>query len=85
MSVSNDLTLIYTGTKVEGLFLEELLKENGIGVFTKDTLEESVIAGWVNGSPADEFLIFVETENAEKAKKILDDYFASREEKEDKK
>jgi hypothetical protein len=81
MSVSNDLALVYTGSRVEGLFLEELLKENGIGVFKKDTLDESVIAGWANGSPEDACLLFVETENAEKAKKILDEYFASRDKK----
>jgi hypothetical protein len=81
MSVSNDLALVYTGTKVEGMFLEEVLKENGIGVFKKDTLEESVIAGWANGSPEDECLLFVEKKNAEKAKKILDEYFKSRDTK----
>ncbi len=80
MSVSSDLALVYTGTKVEGLFIEELLKENGLGVFKKDTLEESLIAGWVNGSPEDECLIFVEKSNEEKAKNIIDEYFKSREE-----
>ncbi len=81
MSVSNDLALVYTGSKVEGMFLEELLKENGIGVFKKDTLEESVIAGWANGTPGDECLLFVEKQNEEKAKKILDEYFANRDKK----
>jgi hypothetical protein len=77
MSISSDLTLVYTGSRVEGLYLEELLKENGIGTFKKDTLEESVIAGWANGAPEDAVLLYVEPQNAEKAKKILDDYFNS--------
>ena len=81
MSVSSDLALVYTGSRVEGLYLEELLKENGIGVFKKDTLDESVIAGLANGSPEDACLLFVEIANAEKAKKVLDEYFASRDNK----
>ena len=78
MSVSSDLALVYTGSEVEGLFIQELLKQNGIGVFPKDTLEESVIAGWADGFPEDSFLIFVEGKNEKKAKKIIEDYFASR-------
>ncbi len=78
MSVNSDLALVYTGSEVEGLFIQELLKQNGIGVFSKDTLEESVIAGWADGFPEDSFLIFVEKENEEKAKKIIEEYFAAR-------
>jgi hypothetical protein len=78
MSVSSDLSLVYTGSRVEGLLLKELLEENGIGVFKKDTLETSVIAGWADGSPEDACLLYVEKANAEKAKKFLEDYFASR-------
>ena len=78
MSVSSDLSLVYTGSRVEGLLLKELLEENGIGVFKKDSLEASVIAGWADGSPEDACQLFVETANAEKAKKFLADYFAAR-------
>jgi hypothetical protein len=78
MSVSSDLALVYTGSRVEGLLLKELLEENGIGVFKKDSLEASVIAGWADGSPEDACQLYVETENAEKAKKFLEDYFAAR-------
>ncbi len=81
MSVSSDLALVYTGSRVEGLLLKELLEENGIGVFKKDTLEASVIAGWANGSPEDACQLFVETFNAEKAKEFLDNYFKTRDKK----
>jgi hypothetical protein len=78
MSVSSDLSLVYTGSRVEGLLLKELLEEYGIGVFKKDSLEASVIAGWAEGSPEDACQLYVETANAEKAKKFLEDYFAAR-------
>ena len=78
MSISSDLVRVYTGTKVEGLYIKAMLEENGIGVFDKDTLEESVIAGWVNGSTEDEMLLFVSPENADKAKALIEDYFKSR-------
>ena len=78
MSVSNDLELVYTGSRVEGLLIKELLEEKGIGVLKKDTLEESVIAGWANGSPEDAVQLFVKTELGKEAKKFIESYFASR-------
>lgn len=79
--MSDDLKLVYTGSRVESLFLEEMLQENGIGVIRRDTLTSSVQAGWANGSPEDAVRIFVDPQNFEKARKVLDDYFASRETK----
>lgn len=76
--MSDDLKLIYTGSRVESLFLEEMLEENGIGVIRRDTLSASVQAGWADGSPEDAVRMFVNPENLEKAKKILDEYFTSR-------
>ncbi len=76
--MSDDLKLVYTGSRVESLFLEEMLVENEIGVIRRDTLSASVQAGWANGSPEDAVRIFVDPHNFEKAKKILNDYFASR-------
>ena len=76
--MSDDLKLIYTGSRVESLFLEEMLVDNEIGVIRRDTLTASVQAGWANGSPEDAVRMFVDPHNYEKAKKILDDYFATR-------
>lgn len=81
MSISSDLSLVYTGSRVEGLLLKELLEEKGIGVFKKDTLEASVIAGWAEGSPEDACKLYVETKNAEEANKFLEAYFKSRDKK----
>ncbi len=79
--MADEIKLVYTGSRVEGMFVEELLNENGIGCMRKDVLEESVSAGWAQGSPEDAVQIFVETFNYEKAKKVLDDYFAARDKK----
>ena len=81
MSVSSDLSLVYTGSRVEGLLLKELLEEKGIGVFKKDTLEASVMAGWADGSPEDACRLFVETKNAEEAQAFLEAYFKARDKK----
>ncbi len=78
--MTDEIKLVYTGSRVEGMFLEEMLVENGIGVIKRDTLSASVQAGWADGAPEDTIRLFVEIFNFDKARKILDDYFASREE-----
>jgi len=69
--MSEDLKLVYTGSRVEGMFLAELLEGNEIGVIYRDTLSSSVQAGWADGSPEDTVRLFVEPINFEKAKQIL--------------
>ncbi len=76
--MSDDIKSVYTGSEVEAMYLEELLKENGIGCIRKNSLKSSIDAGWANGSPEDSTQLFVESFNLEKAKSILDEYFKSR-------
>ncbi len=76
--MSEDIKLVYTGSDVEAMYLEELLKKNGIGSIRRNNLQESTIAGWASGSPADSTQLFVESLNLDKAKQLLDEYFASR-------
>jgi hypothetical protein len=38
-------------------------------------------AGWADGAPEDAVQVYVETENLEKAKQFLDEYFKSRDSK----
>ncbi len=76
--MADDIKLVYTGSRVESLYLEELLEENGIGVIRRDTLSSSVQAGWADGAPEDAVRMFVSPENEEKAKQILADYFKER-------
>ena len=81
--MSEELKLIYTGSKVESMWLEELLVEKGIGCIRRDLLESSVQAGWADGLPeeiADKLDNFNHDLNV--FQKIippfLDEYFASR-------
>ncbi len=76
--MSEDLKLIYTGSRVESLYLVEILNENEIEVNRRDTLSSSVQAGWADGSPEDAVRLFVAPEVYEKAKTVLEEYFASR-------
>ncbi len=76
--MSTDLIRVYTGSIVEAKFLVGMLRENNITAILRDTIEESIIAGWGSGSPEDSALIFVENALAEKALKIINDYFKAR-------
>ncbi len=76
--MSEEIQLVYTGSRAEGLWIQEILKENGIGSIVKDTLSSSVQGGWADGSPEDTLLIYVESINYKKAKSILDEYFEKR-------
>lgn len=80
--MSDDIKLVYTGSRVEGMYLRELLEENEIGVIYRDTLSSSVQAGWADGAPEDTVRILVEAINFEKAKSILEEYFKNRNTKE---
>lgn len=79
--MENDLVAVYTGSRVEGQFVTELLKEKGIGSIYRDFLQESVDAGWGDGLPEDAVQVFVEESNAEEAKAFLDEYFKNRDKK----
>ncbi|MCF6170390.1 MAG: DUF2007 domain-containing protein [Bacteroidales bacterium] len=72
------IKLVYTGSRVEAMFLKELLEKNQIGCIFKDALGASVSAGWADGSPEDGARIYVEPQNEEKAKTLLKEYFDSR-------
>ena len=76
--MSEDIKLVYTGSRVEGMFLREMLEENEIIVIYRDTLSSSVQAGWADGSPEDAVRLFVAPSNFEKAKQILEEYFKNR-------
>ncbi|NOX85839.1 MAG: DUF2007 domain-containing protein [Chlorobi bacterium] len=76
--MSEEIKLVYTGSRAEGLWVQEILKENGIGSILKDTLSSSVQGGWADGSPEDALLIYVESFNYKKAKSVLDEYFKKR-------
>ena len=74
MTEKDDLKRVFTGSVLEAKYLKNVLEENGIGALVRDTLDESLSAGWVSGSQEDAGLVFVAEEHLEKATKIADEY-----------
>ena len=56
------------------LIVAVILIDNQIRCFVQNTLEESSSAGWAAGSTYNSSIVRVEFEDAEKAKKIINDY-----------
>lgn len=75
--MADDINKVYTGPKTEAMWVQEILKESGIGSILKDPLQESLKGGWAYAGGESVF-VFVEEVNIEKAKEILADYFAKR-------
>ncbi|HMM10852.1 MAG TPA: DUF2007 domain-containing protein [Bacteroidales bacterium] len=73
--MNEDLKRVYTGSLVEATYLKEMLLENGIGCILRDTLRESLMAGWGSGSPENAVVLFVESSLAEEAEKLIGQYF----------
>jgi len=79
--MSDELKRVYVGSRIEGLFLKEMLEEKGIGVMTKDAYQSSISAGWVDGLPGDRMRILVNPSNYDEAKNLIDEYINERDKK----
>jgi hypothetical protein len=78
MKDNDNLKLVFTGTVVEASFLKSLLEENGIGALLRDTLNESILAGWASGAPGDAGLLFVAERHVDEATRLIDEYHNSK-------
>lgn len=78
MQEQDGIKRVFTGSLVEAEYIIELLEENSIEAMLRNTLEESMIAGWASGAPEDAALIFVEEHNFDKAKQLIEDYKKSK-------
>ena len=78
MKDKEELMLVFTGSVVEASFLQSMLEENGIGALVRDTLHESVVAGWASGSPDDAGLLFVSESHENEARRLIDEYLRSK-------
>ena len=79
MNENDNLKQVFTGSFVEAQFVGSLLEDNGIGAMVRNTLEESIIAGWASGAPEDAGLVYVAEYHEEQAKKIITEYLNSKE------
>ena len=79
MNENDDLTRVFTGSFVEAKFVASILEDNGIAAMVRNTLEESIIAGWASGSPEDAGLVFVAEHDVEKARALIEEYRKNKE------
>ena len=73
----DSLKRVYTGSNLNANYIKSILEENGIGAMVRNTLRESLSAGWVSGAPGDSSRVFVEKEYYEQAMVLVDEYLAS--------
>jgi hypothetical protein len=78
MNDNDELKSVFTGSVLEADFIKSLLEENGIGAMVRNTLGESVVAGWASGAPDDAGLVFVTESHELEAKKLIEEYLKSK-------
>ena len=75
--MENELIKMFVGSDIEAQYIASLLKENGIEAILRNSLEESLRAGWAAASPNNSTAIFVEAESQGKAEEIISEYKTS--------
>ena len=72
-----NLKVVYTGSVVEASYIKSMLEENNIPCIQRDSLTESVHAGWASGSPESSNRIFVDEVHETEAKKFVAEFLKS--------
>jgi hypothetical protein len=78
MNEHENLKSVFTGSVLEADFIKSLLEENGIGAMVRNTMDESLVAGWVSGGQQDSGLVYVIENHEEEAKRIIREYLANK-------
>lgn len=78
MTEHDDLKLVFTGSCVDANYIKSILEDNGLGVLVRDSLAESMIAGWPSGTPEDACRVFVSEEHFVAAEKLITEYQKSK-------
>jgi hypothetical protein len=71
MEQENDMIKVYTGHKVQVLYLKGILSENGIEASIRDTFQTGISGGVMDGVPS-ALDVYVLESDLEKAKPIVD-------------
>lgn len=79
MNEHDSLKNVFTGSVLEANYIKSLLEESGIGAMVRNTMGESLVAGWVSGGPEDAGLVYVIENHEEEAKRIIEEYLANKE------
>ena len=68
------LEKIFIGTDIEANYIAAMLNEESIQCFVQNNFQSSLNAGWADGNSDQSTVLLVYTEDAEKAKTIVDSY-----------
>jgi len=79
MNEHEGLKLVFTGSVIEADYIKSLLEENGIGAMVRNTMGESLVAGWVSGGPEDAGLVYVTESHENESKQIVAEYIRNKE------
>jgi hypothetical protein len=78
MNDQDGLVNVFTGSVLEADYIKSLLEESGIGAMVRNTMGESLVAGWVSGGPEDAGLVYVIENHEEEAKRIIEEYLSNK-------
>lgn len=79
MSKDQELKRVFTGSAVEAEFVKGILEDNGIGALIRNTMRESLVAGWISGAQTDSCLVYVAKNHKEKAEELIQNASNSKE------
>lgn len=74
---NKDLKLIFTGSNLQASYLESYLNDNDVPTMTRDSMEESVIAGWASGAQEDSTRVYVNASDFDVAIVLVDQFMES--------
>lgn len=77
MTNQDGLILVFTGSSLDANFIKSILTDNSISCLIRDTLKESLSAGWASGAPEDSNLVYVEKQHQQFAKELIEQYLSS--------
>jgi hypothetical protein len=77
METRDDLTLVFTGSQIQAEFIKIMLEDNKIGVLLRNTMSESLSAGWISGSQEDACRIYVIEEHKAQSEVFIKQYIES--------
>ncbi|MBE6335198.1 MAG: DUF2007 domain-containing protein [Lentimicrobiaceae bacterium] len=72
--MDNNLIDMFIGSEIEVKYISALLNEQNIKHMIVNTLEESTLAGWAASSPCNSTTLKVHSQDAEKARNIINEY-----------
>jgi hypothetical protein len=78
MNDQDGLINVFTGSVLEAEYIKTLLEESGIGAMVRNTMGESLVAGWVSGGQEDSGLVYVTDSHELEARKIIEEYLNSK-------